>query len=1177
MYLLGLFLVSLVFVCTTPAQAATPPAVISYQGKLLVSGASATTTYQMGFLIYDAATDGNLLYTATGTLPSTSTVAVTPSQGIFSIDLGGSGTNALTTSVFANNSNLYLEIWIGGQRLSPRRQLTAAPFALNAQYLMGVPAAVTSTSAYIPQSDSSGNFSFVGAPQSAGVSGGILYLNPQSATANYTLFGVGVNGAERLRVDAEGDTWISGGLSVTGTLSTQGTATVPDLVVSNSITLGGEARTSWPTGGGSSSGPWVTSTGRTYLSPTSTVAILGATTTSTTNTIFEVYGNSLFTSGTTRFQNGVTRIDGRMRKPVHVATITTAASGISLNNALNIEIQGNYAYITDTVSNTLNIVDISDPARPRGVGQIANGTGGAALNIPMGLVVQGNYAYIAVSSSNALEIVDISDPTRPMHVRSSTAVAAGGTVLSGPQDVFVSGNYLYLLHKGSSGLATVVDIIDISDPRNPRNISQFNTAGAGGADPRSIFVQGKYAYVVNTANGFRVIDVSNPNAPTQAGQISGGVMAGARDVFVSGRYAYVTTGTVSTLSMGGLAVVDISSSTNPVVVGQSSHVGSTAVRVVGGYAYILDSGVLNFDDGFSIVDITSSTQPIRTVTSSVYNTFADIPLIMTDPVALAIQGNYMYVSLSGVDSLLVIDISGAVISNADISGAKVGSLQVMNGAFFDNTVSVRGGLSVGNQGLIINGDFGMSLATSSDNTTVTNTLRFSHTTLFESNATSSDDQAFVFQTRNTISSSSAQYLLSVRNNEAKLFSIASNGDARVFGNLYATSTIVGTPGTPGDLAERVDILSTETVEAGDVVVVSSESIDTYELSKTAYATRVAGVISTNPTIVAGYGRTDHVAPLALVGRVPVKVSLENGPIQAGDMLVTASAPGRAMRYDASTSSGTPAIVGIALESYDELSTSSDRVLALLRSGWVAPTTQSAAPTQLTISQQGTGIISPTITADMDMGGYALLEVGRIAGTSGRWEITADGYLVQHASTSRGQVDLYAIQSNDQTIILSGSAELVGGVATVTIDERVATLISSPEDLRVTVSLTAPGNGLFISQKSTQGFTVQELGGGTGNATFDWMVVAKRGESTDGNAATEETAEPLPVEESAVEMPQVEEAPVTTESEPVSDLPASEPEVVEEQAPTVAQGEPVESNEQSAVEAVVEQVSHDLST
>ncbi len=42
---------------------------------------------------------------------------------------------------------------------------------------------------------------------------------------------------------------------------------------------------------------------------------------------------------------------------------------------------------------------------------------------------------------------------------------------------------------------------------------------------------------------------------------------------------------------------------------------------------------------------------------------------------------------------------------------------------------------------------------------------------------------------------------------------------------------------------------------------------------------------------------DGEAPLALLGQVPCKVSTENGSINVGDLLVTSSTPGHAMRAD----------------------------------------------------------------------------------------------------------------------------------------------------------------------------------------------------------------------------------------------------------------------------------------
>src|SRR3989338_11325487 len=44
------------------AQAANAPSIITYQGKLLIGSLLATTTQNMYFILYDAASAGNILY-----------------------------------------------------------------------------------------------------------------------------------------------------------------------------------------------------------------------------------------------------------------------------------------------------------------------------------------------------------------------------------------------------------------------------------------------------------------------------------------------------------------------------------------------------------------------------------------------------------------------------------------------------------------------------------------------------------------------------------------------------------------------------------------------------------------------------------------------------------------------------------------------------------------------------------------------------------------------------------------------------------------------------------------------------------------------------------------------------------------------------------------------------------
>jgi hypothetical protein len=117
-----------------------------------------------------------------------------------------------------------------------------------------------------------------------------------------------------------------------------------------------------------------------------------------------------------------------------------------------------------------------------------------------------------------------------------------------------------------------------------------------------------------------------------------------------------------------------------------------------------------------------------------------------------------------------------------------------------------------------------------------------------------------------------------------------------------------TNGTWSDVAEYV--LMSETVQAGDVVVIDAGTSHSVKKCSKPYDTAVAGVISTNPTIMVG-GLVKQGTPLALTGIVPCKVSTENGPIQAGDLLTTSSTAGHAMK---ATDRRTGTVIGKAIES-----------------------------------------------------------------------------------------------------------------------------------------------------------------------------------------------------------------------------------------------------------------------
>jgi len=128
--------------------------------------------------------------------------------------------------------------------------------------------------------------------------------------------------------------------------------------------------------------------------------------------------------------------------------------------------------------------------------------------------------------------------------------------------------------------------------------------------------------------------------------------------------------------------------------------------------------------------------------------------------------------------------------------------------------------------------------------------------------------------------------------------------------------------SPHDLAENY--YSEQELEAGDVVILDGTRDGILRSDKPADRL-VLGVISTEPGVLLNaehddVERTDDkkAYPLALCGRVPCKVTDENGPINPGDLLVSSSTPGHAMKAKAVMVGGveiyTPGtVIGKALE------------------------------------------------------------------------------------------------------------------------------------------------------------------------------------------------------------------------------------------------------------------------
>ena len=96
----------------------------------------------------------------------------------------------------------------------------------------------------------------------------------------------------------------------------------------------------------------------------------------------------------------------------------------------------------------------------------------------------------------------------------------------------------------------------------------------------------------------------------------------------------------------------------------------------------------------------------------------------------------------------------------------------------------------------------------------------------------------------------------------------------------------------------------------------------------------------------------------------------------------------------------------------------------------------------------------------------------------------------------------------------GEGQLINGVAYVTMDPIVAKniYVDKKSPLRVFIQLEGDCNGVFVSDKTKNGFRVKELKGGQSNTAFSWQIVATRADTKDqnGNITSKHVGVRLPV-------------------------------------------------------------------
>jgi hypothetical protein len=228
-------------------------------------------------------------------------------------------------------------------------------------------------------------------------------------------------------------------------------------------------------------------------------------------------------------------------------------------------------------------------------------------------------AYIG--AYGGLFIVDVSNPSAPVEIGAINYWRPDRWIVV--RDVVVEGGLAYLAFEGTQGYPRQhiggLRVVDVSDPTAPVDIGVFEDS----VRANGLAVVDNLAYLTVSDNplplggpppypeieppGLRVIDVANPAAPVQVGNVellSGPIQSYSypTEVEVVGDLAYIA-------DTAGLRTVDVSDATAPVDIDLAASSGRPySLAVVDGLAYVTS---VIYRGGLSVFDLSDPRTPIE--------------------------------------------------------------------------------------------------------------------------------------------------------------------------------------------------------------------------------------------------------------------------------------------------------------------------------------------------------------------------------------------------------------------------------------------------------------------------------------------------------------------------------------------------------------------------------------
>jgi len=217
----------------------------------------------------------------------------------------------------------------------------------------------------------------------------------------------------------------------------------------------------------------------------------------------DVEGDGAFAGGTVSNAIGARVFDLEdPRAPVEVSTIGP-------RDVVDVAVAGDHAYLAH--GDGLDVVDVSNPRRPRPVGTVAVEVDVVAVEGRRLYAFNPGATFAGTTVLGDMTILDVGDPATPRVLGAH----------KGALDVAAIGDGLVYL-SGSGNHRFWIEILDARDPTNPQPRGKLALAERSGlTDPRlnAIAVDGTRAYGVDRAGSVHVVDVGDPDDPRLVARI----------------------------------------------------------------------------------------------------------------------------------------------------------------------------------------------------------------------------------------------------------------------------------------------------------------------------------------------------------------------------------------------------------------------------------------------------------------------------------------------------------------------------------------------------------------------------------------------------------------------------------------------------------------------------------